>query len=888
MAMAIYKEKILSSIKSHDPSLRDFVIAGLTADRARFMGECLELMAQFPGQVRLTLLSAMVEDDGQDLIPIFVTFISKEANLLFAKSLVGLMAQFSHFEALTALKELAPKLHPEVKQAAVRAITKLNGKFLEQFYMDEFRAGKDNPKRIRHAAETMLAQPHASYIPFLNEIILENEAAFRENGLLVLATQADASSAEPLLKMMDALVLELRRNDPLCDFLLSDKAAAITSVNEYMNALSGLANWEPGLAEKLAAEILSKKTTTTLECIERSFGPFPRALREALNTYLAQKLISARADENKENRLSVAVSSLREVREGQMRTILHTLGRLNREFQLASIEAAVETRLPTPVPCSTYRVAYLAGLRGPKAIERLTWMLTQTRDRRLLGEIIAALMECEPRTQPEGLYTLMLAMEDRPLRRQAMELWARCAPEEQQIERLLDHTNGDIVADALQQIASQGLEPGYAALLARLPQQTESAVQILYLKTLAAFPRGQTGQAALPFSRLEYDQAVRQAAVHTLVRAGGPFRGSLLFLGIASFPEEKRNEGITNFLRHVEPLSTEELPPDLLEQSESWAELLTHKNARFRDGALGILARADWSGKLDPDWPSTLDAVLAAPGLQRPEGERERVRLLQNRARERLQQGNLKTLKEDRFRAELIMLMEAIETATHYEKVYALRKLNVIYREELIQPQDKQRLIYRIAQYFGQSEGDLAGLKLAVSIAAKIGAASLLEQVEKLEHHEDGELARFARNARGLALRNAGLSREVSSIMLLDPTVIMARTLGKNLEQMGFEVAVHTKPLEALSALVAQPYDLLLIAYHLGELNGVAFLREAKNRHVAPERVIFTTSARNEMEQREMIMAGADAVLHKPFTMEKLYQHIREPGFIEEEETQPD
>ncbi len=886
--MAIYKEKLLTSIKNHDPSLRDFVIAGLIGDRARFMGDCLELMLQFPGQTRLTLLSAMVEDDGQDLIPIFMTFIAKEANLLFAKSLVGLMAQFSHFEALTALKELAPKLHPEVKQAAVRAITKLNGKFLEQFYMDEFRAGRDNPKRIRHAAETMLAQPHPSYIPFLNEIILESEAAYRENGLFVLEGQADASSRPALQQLLASLVLEQQRNDPLCDFLLGEKAATITSVNEYMNALSMLAGWEAGLAEKLAAEILAKKTTTTLEWIDHSFGPFPRALREALHTYLAQKLISARADENKENRLSVAVSTLREVRENQMRTILHTLGRLAREFQLADLETAIETQLPSPAPCSTYRVAFHAGLRGARSIERLTAMLKQSRDRRLLGEIIAALNECEPRHQPEGLFALILALEDRALRRAAMELWAHCQPLEQQIERLLDHSNEELVADALQVIASQGLEPGYAALLARLPQQTEGATQILYLKALAAFPRGQTGQAVLPFSRLEHEPPVRQAAVQTLVRAGGPYRGALLFLGIASFPEEKRGEGITNFLRHVEQLSADELPPDLLEQAESWAELLNHKNARFRDGALGILARADWTGKLDPDWPSTLDGVLAAPGLQRPEGERERVRLLQTRARERLQQGSLKTLKEDRFRAELIMLMEAIETATHYEKVYALRKLNVIYREELIQAQDKQRLIYRIAQYFSQSEGDLAGLKLAVSIAAKIGAQSLLEQVEKLEHHEDAELARFARNARGLALRNAGLSREVGSILLLDPTVIMARTLGKNLEQMGFEVAVHTKPLEALQALVGQPYDLLLVAYHLGELTGVAFLREAKNRHILPERVIFMTSARNEDEQREMVVAGADAVLHKPFSMEKLYQRIREPGFFEEEEAEQD
>lgn len=870
MQICIYKDKLLQALKTKDPGLRDMVLQGLQENRAQFLREAATILVQSGGQLRLALLGVMIEDGGKDLIPIFSTFAAREANVLFAKSLVMLMAQFDHFEALTALRELQPNLRSEVKTAAGRAMGKLNGKFREQFYMDEFRAGISNPKRIKHAADTMLSHPHPMYIPFLNEIILDKDTTYREPGVMVLEKLADLTSVDPLKTLLDMLVQEAMRNDLLCDYLLSETT---NSLSEFLQRLGHLAGWEPGLAEELTAEILSKNIRTTLEWYAHSFGPFPKMLADGLMPFVKQQLLKGKVDKTTKERLAATYSANRDSRTQMIAAISKTLGRLGRENQIEGLGDAFDQLIPVDFPArSSFHISLLSGYRTPEAVAQLSQYLGETDDVALQQEIIEALSQCDVRKQPPVLFDMVLNSSSDNLRTAALNLLAKTRPTEEQLKTLLNQDNESRRQEARAMIAEHGLEAGYELLIQQLEAAELPEAQIILIEALRAFPRGHTGSAVLNFFIQPYERKVRKAALTTMIHAGGPKRTALVFAALGKLQAEEYGLGVTMMISIMEPLRTDALPPDILVDSSLWATLLNSKNGRFRDGTLAILARSDWSKSKDPKWLKTLEDALANKSVVRSDGERGRF----GNIRQWVQAHSGSKDQNSKFRTELMMLMETIENASQYDKFCALRKLNIIYREELIEPQDKNRLVYQMTNYFQQSEGDSSGLKLAISIAAKVNDPQLMDEVVKLEQNEDVDLARFARKARDMALKKAGQVREVQSILVVDSTAMMAKNLSRALNRVGYEVITATEPREALRAMQKQPFDLLLTSYRLGEVTGVQLYKEAKHHHIAPQRLMFLTSSRDEEEQKEMQVAGADAILLKPFPMDALYQKIKD------------
>lgn len=90
-------------------------------------------------------------------------------------------------------------------------------------------------------------------------------------------------------------------------------------------------------------------------------------------------------------------------------------------------------------------------------------------------------------------------------------------------------------------------------------------------------------------------------------------------------------------------------------------------------------------------------------------------------------------------------------------------------------------------------------------------------------------------------------------------------------------VAVSTGS-EALDAVEAEPFDLLLMDVHMPDMTGIEATVELRRREAAAGRarlpVIALTASATLKDQQSCIDAGMDAVLTKPFRIEQLQSVI--------------
>ena len=84
---------------------------------------------------------------------------------------------------------------------------------------------------------------------------------------------------------------------------------------------------------------------------------------------------------------------------------------------------------------------------------------------------------------------------------------------------------------------------------------------------------------------------------------------------------------------------------------------------------------------------------------------------------------------------------------------------------------------------------------------------------------------------------------------------------------------------EALDAVEAQSFDLLLMDVHMPDMTGIEATRELRRREAASGRprlpVVALTASATIKDQQACLEAGMDAVLTKPFRMEQLESIVR-------------
>lgn len=875
MELILYKQYIIKSIKDEDAKLPALLQACLQQNRKQCLLEVGELISELDSRSRLMLLSTLVTDGSKDLIPYFVKGLLKESNILFAKPILSLVGQLEYMETLSALRAIKNQLRSELDAIYQRVTGKLNGMFRENFYMDEFVAGNKNPKRMKNAVTMMLSNPNPIYIPFLNDVLTSRDIAYHEHAVHILEKLGDESSIQVMLGLLTGLLQNRLRNELLFQFILDPKVLATTNLSAYIGKLGELGQWEASLSQELVKEILDKKLKTCLQWVYHSFGPFEDAFVKSFDSFFTHLLKKNEADENKASRLKIAIQSSRSRREHLIIQISTAIGFIGARTKQSELEDSFDAAMPKEVITDDCLIAFLGSLRGDSARERLLQYLAKG-DASWHMATLTALEGFDMEEVPPSLPSLISKTEDSNLRLRIIKFLVRCKPLPEHLTSLLHSQSAGLKRDTIAVITESGLETGYALLLEELSSEMESAQQITVIEALAAFPRAQTGVTVYPFFLLPHEYPVRQAATETLALAGGPHRMALLFQGLETYPVESGIEIYSTVLTLLGRLPPEKLPLDLVKDAERWCRLLQNTSERLRNLVITILEKAIWRKKSQAkSWIKPMQTLLEGGNISRHSSETGRLNKLLQKIRSIATNGPGPREANAKFHDDLLLMMEHIETGFPFERVAALRKLNLSFKAASIGSQEKKRLVHQMLLYFQESQDDSASLKLAISIAAKIADTSLEAEIAKLMDHKDPELVRFARTAHSMMLKNRGVTLEVKRIFIMDTSLVMVKTLEKALTGCGYKVAMATQPKQGLAVLSEQAFDLLLVNYHLDDVTGVQFFKEAKAHRFAPRHLIYFTSSQDENEQVAMRVTGADSILFKPFSMEELLEKVK-------------
>ena len=109
-------------------------------------------------------------------------------------------------------------------------------------------------------------------------------------------------------------------------------------------------------------------------------------------------------------------------------------------------------------------------------------------------------------------------------------------------------------------------------------------------------------------------------------------------------------------------------------------------------------------------------------------------------------------------------------------------------------------------------------------------------------------------------------------ILIVEDDISIIRTLDAYLHSEGFETVSVSEEREALTAIVNENVDLLLLDISLAEGNGFAVCEAAKG-HGLP--VIFLTASGDENSVVRGLDMGADDYIAKPFRPRELVSRIR-------------
>src|ERR1700677_2169577 len=116
----------------------------------------------------------------------------------------------------------------------------------------------------------------------------------------------------------------------------------------------------------------------------------------------------------------------------------------------------------------------------------------------------------------------------------------------------------------------------------------------------------------------------------------------------------------------------------------------------------------------------------------------------------------------------------------------------------------------------------------------------------------------------------------MGKVLLVDDDEIVRWTLGRVLEQSGFDVTVAASVPEALKLISSEIYDVLLTDLHMpGAGDGLTVV--SAMRHANPKAITLLLTAFPEMEAAShAILLQADQILVKPMDVTALVEVIKQ------------
>jgi DNA-binding response OmpR family regulator len=113
--------------------------------------------------------------------------------------------------------------------------------------------------------------------------------------------------------------------------------------------------------------------------------------------------------------------------------------------------------------------------------------------------------------------------------------------------------------------------------------------------------------------------------------------------------------------------------------------------------------------------------------------------------------------------------------------------------------------------------------------------------------------------------------------LVVEDEVRLARQIASALIEAGHDPVVTHDGEEALQAVAANSFDLIVLDIGLPRMNGFEVLHRLRMRHVASRVMVLT--ARGEVKDRVTgLQLGADDYLAKPFAMQELVARVRALG----------
>lgn len=115
-----------------------------------------------------------------------------------------------------------------------------------------------------------------------------------------------------------------------------------------------------------------------------------------------------------------------------------------------------------------------------------------------------------------------------------------------------------------------------------------------------------------------------------------------------------------------------------------------------------------------------------------------------------------------------------------------------------------------------------------------------------------------------------------STVMLVDDDAMVLMTLKALLElETSYRVLTYTDPAQALVELALQKPDLIVSDYMMPNMDGVSFLKQARDQSPMVTRILLTGYADKENAVRAINEAGLYYYLEKPWNNDHLKLVIR-------------
>lgn len=115
-------------------------------------------------------------------------------------------------------------------------------------------------------------------------------------------------------------------------------------------------------------------------------------------------------------------------------------------------------------------------------------------------------------------------------------------------------------------------------------------------------------------------------------------------------------------------------------------------------------------------------------------------------------------------------------------------------------------------------------------------------------------------------------------VLLVDDSKAMRMVLKTTLKKAGFanvELAEAENGQEGLEKLENFSPDVILSDWNMPVMDGLEFLRQFRSKdNLTP--FVFITTEQTQQKRREAVEAGANKVIGKPFTADKLANELKE------------